>query len=62
MMDLTPATVTSAAPLRVKTDGSATDTPATVLDRGGTYVPAIGNRVLCVLFGGRLYVLGGGLS
>lgn len=56
--DVTPATVTSTAPLEVKQDSAATALPAKVIS-GSSYTPVVNDRVLTVLVLGRLYILGG---
>jgi hypothetical protein len=53
------ATVTQAAPLLVRVDGSTTAVSASVLKRGDTYAPALNDRVLVLQRGSRLIVLGG---
>lgn len=54
------ATVTDDSPLRVRQDGAATDSPATVLTRADAWTPAVDDRVLVELIGSRLLVLGAG--
>lgn len=55
---LTPATVTSTAPLEVKQDSAATALPAKVIS-GSSYTPVVNGRVATVLVLGRLYIVGG---
>jgi len=60
-VDFQLATVTNASPLRVRVDGAASDSPATVVERADSYAPAANDRVLVGSSAGVVYVFGGGV-